>query len=425
MAKELLMGMGETYDILFTVPENKTYEFRATSQDVQGYASVFLGQGDVEYAPHKPKPNIYKMDMDMGDEGGGHGEHGGHVMGNNEMRGASGHAMSSSGMTMPLKYSQLKAKKPTNFPAGTPETEFKIVLGGDMERYVWFLNNKLLSEDTYIDIQEGNVIRFVLENKTMMHHPMHLHGHFFRLVNGQGNFAPLKHTVDVPPMKKVVIEFLADEPGQWFFHCHNLYHLKAGMGRVIRYVGFDRPNDTKETKEGLEAIVSNDQTFYPSAEISTYSNGATWDIRFNGGRYEVQIEGELTDYDLKKIENEIYVKHYFTRNFNVFGGVELEDQRFSPIVGASYVVPLNFELVGYVNASGTLVFKVEKRLQITKRLYIKADSSFRLEDRLQNTEIEYGASLNYSLNRNWSVGLRYQKQDNSDNSIGVGITYRW
>ena len=73
-----------------------------------------------------------------------------------------------------------------------------------------------------------------------MYHPMHLHGHFFRLLPKHGDWkdpnAPYKDTVGVGPGEKVDLEFIADNPGSWFFHCHNLYHLAAGMARVVRYV---------------------------------------------------------------------------------------------------------------------------------------------------------------------------------------------
>ena len=456
MTKEILMGMGETYDILFTAPNNEAFEFRATAQDITGYASAILGQGNIEYAPDKAKPNLYKMgmgDMDMGDghsdhsdsghgsHNSGHGDgHSGHNSGHNHSghrdRGSHGGGMDGmNGMNMsmnmpmnePLKYSQLKAKTPTNFPNNTPEMEFKIVLGGNMERYVWWLNKKLLSEDTYIDIKQGHIIRFVIQNATMMHHPMHLHGHFFRLINGQGKFAPLKHTVDVSPMNTVTIEFLADEPGQWFFHCHNLYHFKSGMGRVIRYTNFQRPDESKKAQKRLQHIIKNSSKFYPSAKVKAFTNKAAWDIRFSGGRYEVQVEGELTKNDIKKIENNIYVKHYLSNYFGAFGGLELRDQRFRPIGGISYVAPLHFELIGYVTMDGNLVFKVEKTVQITKRLYINGDVEFRGQNRLfRKYEFEHSTSLNYSLNRNWSIGIEHEKGGHiGDDQIGIGVTFKW
>ncbi|HSP98282.1 MAG TPA: multicopper oxidase domain-containing protein [Candidatus Dormibacteraeota bacterium] len=64
---------------------------------------------------------------------------------------------------------------------------------------------------------------------------MHLHGHFFRVLQGAGDRCPLKHTVGVAPGETVAIEFTTDNPGNWFFHCHNVYHLEAGMARQFQY----------------------------------------------------------------------------------------------------------------------------------------------------------------------------------------------
>lgn len=69
----------------------------------------------------------------------------------------------------------------------------------------------------------------------MMRHPMHLHGHDFRVVNGQGEYAPLKNVLDIMPMETDTLEFAANQSGDWFFHCHILYHMMAGMGNVLSY----------------------------------------------------------------------------------------------------------------------------------------------------------------------------------------------
>jgi CopA family copper-resistance protein len=135
-------------------------------------------------------------------------------------------------------YAKLRAVKPTAFPKDKPVREIRLTLDGDMERYVWFLNNKPLSESDSIRIRGGEIVRFIMINRTMMHHPMHLHGHFFRVINAQGDYSPLKHTVNVAPMSTTVIELYADEIGDWFFHCHLLYHMKAGMARVVHYEDF-------------------------------------------------------------------------------------------------------------------------------------------------------------------------------------------
>lgn len=83
------------------------------------------------------------------------------------------------------------------------------------------------------------MIRIEFFNDTMMHHPLHLHGHFFRVLMGQGKYSPLKHTIDLPPMTKRTVEFEANEKGDWLFHCHLLYHMHAGMTRIFSYQGDD------------------------------------------------------------------------------------------------------------------------------------------------------------------------------------------
>ncbi|MEW6500241.1 MAG: multicopper oxidase domain-containing protein, partial [Thermodesulfobacteriota bacterium] len=99
-------------------------------------------------------------------------------------------------------------------------------------------NSATLGPHDTITIRQGEITRFIMINRTMMHHPMHLHGHFFRVINEQGDYAPLKHTVDVAPMATTVIEFENNEPGDWFFHCHLLYHMESGMARVVHYQDF-------------------------------------------------------------------------------------------------------------------------------------------------------------------------------------------
>jgi len=82
-------------------------------------------------------------------------------------------------------------------------------------------------------------VELVMTNRTMMSHPMHLHGHSFQVVaiDGQRFSRAVRDTVLVLPMKSVTVAFEADNPGQWAFHCHNLYHMEAGMMTTVRYEG--------------------------------------------------------------------------------------------------------------------------------------------------------------------------------------------
>jgi len=133
-----------------------------------------------------------------------------------------------------LSYSDLRAPAPTVLPSG-PVRRFTLALQGNMAKYVWTINGQAYPKTDPLVIRQGDRVQIDLHNETSMWHPMHLHGHFFRVLQGAGERAPLKHTVSVAPRENTRIEFTADNPGRWFFHCHNLYHLEAGMARVFEY----------------------------------------------------------------------------------------------------------------------------------------------------------------------------------------------
>ena len=111
----------------------------------------------------------------------------------------------------------LKAPQPTTLPKDAPVRELRFELTGNMNRYVWSMDNKVLSETDKILIKKGENVRITLYNGSMMRHPMHLHGHDFRILNGQGDYAPLKNVLDIMPMETDVIEFAANVEGDWFF----------------------------------------------------------------------------------------------------------------------------------------------------------------------------------------------------------------
>jgi FtsP/CotA-like multicopper oxidase with cupredoxin domain len=115
-----------------------------------------------------------------------------------------------------------------------PTRTVEIHLTGNMERFMWSIDGEKLSEapEPY-RFARNERVRLLLVNDTMMTHPMHLHGHFFEIVNGHGDHQPLKHTVMVMPGGTVSLDLTADAPGDWAFHCHLLYHMHAGMMRVV------------------------------------------------------------------------------------------------------------------------------------------------------------------------------------------------
>ena len=130
-----------------------------------------------------------------------------------------------------LSYADLKALHPYGGPP--PDREIELHLTGNMERYVWSFDGKKFSEAEPIRLTEGERVRVVMINDTMMAHPIHLHGMWMELENGQGPDRPRKHTVNVKPGERVSVLVTADAPGKWAFHCHLLYHMDAGMFREV------------------------------------------------------------------------------------------------------------------------------------------------------------------------------------------------
>ncbi|SMQ63741.1 copper-resistance protein, CopA family [Altererythrobacter xiamenensis] len=133
-----------------------------------------------------------------------------------------------------LRYTDLKAKRMN--PHREVDREMEIHLTGNMERYMWSFDGKKFTAVTDDPIRFGydERVRVKLVNDTMMAHPIHLHGHFFELVNGADHMhQPLKHTVIVQPGGTATFDLTANEPGDWAFHCHLLYHMHAGMMQVV------------------------------------------------------------------------------------------------------------------------------------------------------------------------------------------------
>ncbi len=129
-----------------------------------------------------------------------------------------------------LTYALLAALKTPDTSPPTRELQFHLT--GNMERWTWGFDGKKFSEAEPINIKLGERVRFALINDTMMEHPIHLHGFFFQVENGQ-DAMPSKHTINVKPGEQVNVVFTADTPGYWAFHCHLLYHMEMGMFRTV------------------------------------------------------------------------------------------------------------------------------------------------------------------------------------------------
>ena len=130
-----------------------------------------------------------------------------------------------------LSYGELRAIDPIEGVSGSPDRTYDLTLSPGGDGYSWAINGQVYPDADPLDVAQGDHVRLRLQNRSPVRHPMHLHGHFFQFGDA------VKDTVVVPGhMGQATIDFKAENPGNWFFHCHNLYHLEAGMARVVRYV---------------------------------------------------------------------------------------------------------------------------------------------------------------------------------------------
>ncbi len=315
-------------------------------------------------------------------------------------------------------YAKLRSIKPTAFPADKPVREIRLTLDGDMDRYVWFLNKKPLSESDSIRIREGEVARFIMINRTMMHHPMHLHGHFFRVVNVQGDHAPLKHTVDVAPMSTTVIEFDANEVGDWFFHCHLLYHMKSGMARMVHYENFS-------VNPQIEAIRPNlyKDSWYFWGQADILSNMIEGFLTFSNTRNILTAEWEVGWQQVDETEWEgIFTwGRYINRFSNIFAGAnsmgkeEVHD-KIRGVLGFQYLLPLNLESRVWVDSDGGARFNLDKKFELTPRLILLSEVQYDTHDLWEGS-----VGLNYTFHKNFSFSALWHSEYN----WGAGMQIRF
>jgi FtsP/CotA-like multicopper oxidase with cupredoxin domain len=135
-----------------------------------------------------------------------------------------------------LLLDDLRATAAVAFAAREPDRTHALVLGGDMAAYRWTINGEVFHDAMPLEIREGERVRLVFDNRTMMFHPMHVHGHTFQVAGPGGVAGARKDTVNVPPGERILVDLEADNPGQWVIHCHNVYHAEAGMMTVLSYV---------------------------------------------------------------------------------------------------------------------------------------------------------------------------------------------
>ncbi len=416
---KVLQAIAETYDFIVTIPENNSLEFKAFAQDGSGVTSAILGKGKLLKAPIIPKPDLIKQMKKMAN-----------MKKNMKMK---------KGMKMKkFSYNSLKATKKTSFSKDIPVKKIEMNLTGNMWRYIWSMDNKVLSESDKIKIKKGEIVRITLNNKTMMHHPMHLHGHFFRVLNKNGEYSPLKHTVDVPPMGKVVIEFDANEVGDWFFHCHVLYHMKAGMARVFSY-GTTR--DKRLKGYALSNILNIDNNFFKWGDINLMSNRADLSLTLSNTRNMFLFDSTFSWFDnsyklSEKYEVTASYERFMSNYFRLYMGGNLENQKANNLkdidltgnIGFRYLLPFFIDLDISIDNNIKPQIALNYEILLFPRLELALDWEWEMnfgvieklpKDKKWEQNFRWNIGLNYILSKDFSIIGNY------DNSFGWGMGINW
>jgi L-ascorbate oxidase len=279
---EFRLAVAETYDVIVRPMDDAAYSIIAESVGRTAMARGTLAPREgmtAEIPELRPAPLLTMADMGMAHEGMDHGSMAG--MDHGAMPGMDQGAMAGGAHVMPdgtvmegmggapmagmdhsahgagagqtgdtsyapgsglvpsaanggkfLTYADLKAQTPL-YPPRPATREIELRLTGNMERYIWSIDGVKYADAEPIRLRYGERVRFKFINQTMMKHPMHLHGMWSILDNGNGEWNPAKHTISVKPGSTVTMEVEVDAPGAWAFHCHLAYHMDAGMMRKV------------------------------------------------------------------------------------------------------------------------------------------------------------------------------------------------
>ena len=475
------IGIAETYDYIVTIPQDGKIEFKITSQDGSGTASTFLGSGKIYPAPEVPKPDkialmqkIAKMKMRMGAPAlkyrpniddpykmaANWGMKDGKAMKemskmpmdskvnkpNDDMDNMSMKKgemdmkkepkMSSMKGMNPFSeynYDYLKSPNKTAYNKDVPVKEILLNLTGNMQRYIWSMNGIPLSEADKIKIEGDQVTRITFNNLTMMHHPMHLHGHFFRVINENGEYSPLKHTVNVPPMSKITIEFYGNEYGDWFFHCHILYHLEAGMARVVSY---GTPRDPRMKEFPASTAVADTDQFFTWGIVDAASNLGRINLVSSDIRNQFNLGAEFGWN--KNMEAEFTYQRYLYDYLSVFGGVNIENATrdsydsftTTAVAGIRFLTPYLFSLDARIDSQLRPRIGIGRNIMLFKKFsafgYYEYTFDFGWVNTLPNGNNFQGESLwsagaEYFLSRDFSLMASYDSRFGG----GAGLTVRF
>ncbi|EPR74071.1 Multicopper oxidase [Winogradskyella psychrotolerans RS-3] len=335
-------------------------------------------------------------------------------------------AMQSMDMFSEYNYDYLKSPDKTTYKKDVPVKEILLNLTGNMNRYIWSMNGVPLSEADNIKIKGGEVTRMTFNNLTMMHHPMHLHGHFFRVINKNGEYSPLKHTVNVPPMQEITIEFYGDEYGDWFFHCHILYHMMSGMARIVSY---DTPRDERMEPYPVSNLIHEADQFYSWSMLDAASHMTEFSFVASNLRNQFNVSAEYGWN--QNLEAEVTYERYLHDYLRVFVGVNIEnkmedsidDIETTAIAGIRFLTPYLFNLDVRMDSKLRPQISLSREIMIFPRTAIFGNYEYQADFGWVN-DLPSGDNFNNEVT--WSVGIEYFLSKNfslmgsHDNRFGTG-----
>ncbi len=386
------------------MPEMDHSKMKMPAKPKQGKAAQ---ADDMAVMDHGSMPGMKMKGMDHAAMGHGAApaqSHSGHGMASAERPGS--------------PYEMLRALRSTRISDDRPLREYTFRLQGNMIRYVWTLDGKTLTEADTINVRRGERVQFKFINETMMHHPMHLHGHFFRVLTGAGDFSPLKHTVDVPPFETRTIEFAADEPGDWMMHCHILYHAEVGMARVVHYE--DAPVSSHlHGVSKFDMWTAHDPIFFfgEGTALSQMSDGFLT-LQNNRNALTASWEVGWGRVDKTGYEVDLTYDRYIGNFASVFAGAEFTNGEAGDrgIFGVRYLLPLMIQSQAWVDTEGDFRLALTQSIALTPRLAVFGGAEY---DTL--TRWEGVAGLEYVLGKRFSLIGQWH----SEYGPGGGLSFRF
>jgi FtsP/CotA-like multicopper oxidase with cupredoxin domain/uncharacterized protein involved in copper resistance len=475
------MGHGEMNHNAM-IQENMAQTKNQKAINHEGMSDRGMNHGDMNHSEHSMKANSAKSKEEKR-QSDPHSSHSMPMenkksaqknnMGNEENKPSNHQSMSHSKMVPNMvkgdmevskiaktKYKNLKATEKTNDPDKPIYKTINMELDGWMDSFIWFINGVPEHEAQPIILEPNKRYRIIFKNMSMMHHPMHIHGHWFIVRNEHGAYDPLLHTIDMPPGATIIADIDSDASGQWIFHCHFLYHMMSGMARVFQYSTLieitkdkalpqdiieqtqyhNRPIVRVDAAHPINPILIKHPMAHPKGfyfanylDVGTDPSNDVQRFTFKGlyGPDYNKLELFINDAEIDKgsIENadlDIFYWRLIDQFWAIKGGVNYyyrpsKTPFLQPGIGIEGMMPYFIETnvrAYYHDGSFKLDLEFDRDTQITNNFFIKTAIRSILATKTV-TEDEIGSGLNqmryilapfYRIRPGWNIVMEYEHE---------------